>query len=352
MKSVLFANPFGLGDVIFTLRVAQALKTARPATRIGFLGNERTEELLRATDCIEWVHRLDREGFRTMGWARLPGAAHRLFAEVRERRYEALVDVSLGRELSLYAALAGIRTRVGFDYRRRGIFLTHKHPLSSYEGVPVSQRQAALLTSLGIESPRAEGRIALNLSSEARDRSLELIAPVLGAPETRPLAVAPGGGRSWGSNAGYKQWDADRFAEAADTYASRHDCGLILIGDASERPLLERVLARCRVRGVVMAGRPLTQVACALGRSRALLCNDGGPMHLAGALGVPVVALFGPVDVTAYGPYGERAGIALTADVPCRPCYRGFRFTGCAHQRACLERIPVSDALAALEKIA
>lgn len=352
MRSVLFANPFGLGDVILTLRVAEALRTAHPQVRIGFLGNERTAELLRAAACVQDAHTLDRDGFRAMGWARLPRAAYDLFAQIRDRGYDALIDVSLGRELSLYAALAGIRTRVGFDYRGRGTFLTHKYPLDCYEGLPVSLRQAALLGALGVDEPRIHGAVGFNLPAAAQERARDLIESSLGRSGGRPLAVAPGGGRSWGEAAEYKQWEADRFSEAADRYAARSGCGLILIGDASERPLLERVLWRCKARVVLMAGHPLTELCAALRMSRALLCNDGGPMHLAGALGVPVVALFGPVDATAYGPHGEGAGIVLTADVSCRPCYRRFRFTGCAHRKACLDRIPVSAALEALEKIA
>ncbi|MCG3175936.1 MAG: hypothetical protein MOGMAGMI_00873 [Candidatus Omnitrophica bacterium] len=353
MRSVIFANPFGIGDVLMTLRVVEAFRRARPQARIGFLGNERTAELLRMAPFIDRVHVLDRDGFRRIGWSRLPGAVRALCLEVRDERYDALADLSLGRELSAYAALLGIRTRVGLDHKGRGIWLTRRYPLDSYEGMPVSQRQSIVLQGLGVGSAELTPTVTLRSSPSAIEAARRVMDDLRGASGGAvPLAMAPGGGRSWGGNASYKQWDPDRFAQVAGSYATARGCGVLLVGDRSEEPLLDRIRTSLRVPARTMAGLPMGELASALSACRALLCNDGGPMHLASALGVPAVAIFGPVDELAYGPYGARAGSVLTADVPCRPCYKSFKFGGCAHQRACLERIEPARVLGALEKIA
>jgi ADP-heptose:LPS heptosyltransferase len=94
-------------------------------------------------------------------------------------------------------------------------------------------------------------------------------------------------------------------------------------------------------------------VAALLSRSSLFLGNDGGLLHLANALGVPSVSFYGPVDEKVYGPYGtETPHAVLTADVPCRPCYRDFRFPPCPHGRRCLEEISVEKAVEIAEKIA
>lgn len=352
MSSYLFVNPYGIGDALFTLRVAQSLRTAMPQARIGFLANERTADLLRLAPFIDRVHTLDRDGFRSCGWARLPGKALALFSEVARERYGVVLDLSLQRELSFYAALAGIPVRIGFDHKGRGIFLTRKLLFERYEGAPVSSTQARLLAEAGVKQAPLSAVIDLRTSQDAGRRAEELLRPIVGGsrPGAGPLSVAPGGGRSWGDRAIYKQWDADRFSAAAGRYARSRGCGVVLLGDAPEVELLRRTAHGIEAPTLVLAGEPIEVVCAVLRRTRALLCNDGGLMHLAVALGVPVVALFGPVDARTYGPHGS-AGSVLTADVPCRPCYGSFHFPLCTHDRCCLDRIPVDKAVSALEEI-
>lgn len=352
MSSYLFVNPFGIGDALFTLRVAQSLREALPQARIGFLANERTADLMRLAPFVDRVHTLDRDGFRTCGWVRLPGKALALFNEVAQERYGVVLDLSLGRELSFYAALARIPVRIGFDHRGRGSFLTRKLPFDRYEGTPVSSTQARLLAEAGVGSAPLRAAIDLRLGIDAQRRADDLLGPLTGGASggIAPLSVAPGGGRSWGDRAVYKQWDAHRFSAAADRYARGRSCGVVLLGDASEAELLQRTARGIGAPTLVLAGEPIEVVCAVLRRTRALLCNDGGLMHLAVALGVPVVALFGPVDARAYGPHGS-PGSVLTADVACRPCYGAFHFPPCAHDRCCLDRIPIDKAVTALEEI-
>ena len=125
-----------------------------------------------------------------------------------------------------------------------------------------------------------------------------------------------------------------------------------MLGDKEEEFLLDGVKNHLSLPCIKAAGLSL-EVACALLRqSRFLLCNDGGLLHLANALGVPTVSLYGPVDEKVYGPYGS--GVprqVLTENVPCRPCYSKFHFPPCKNERRCLEELSVEKVLAAIGKI-
>jgi ADP-heptose:LPS heptosyltransferase len=129
--------------------------------------------------------------------------------------------------------------------------------------------------------------------------------------------------------------------------------GVILLGDSGERKILESVQRGLQAPYAVACGEPLGVVGAILSRSRLLLGNDGGLPHLAHSLGVRTVSLFGPVDETVYGPYGD--GVPherVTVPVPCRPCYRRFHFPPCAHERRCLTEISVQKVLESMDKIA
>lgn len=329
MKRVLFVNPFGIGDAIFTLSSVEKFRAENPGAFVGFVGNERTVELLQLYP-VDRVHVFNRDALRAelkrspfRYWA----AVRRLVAEVRRENYDTLVDFSLGREFSLAGLLAGVPRRIGFDFRGRGFFLTFKRRLDGYEGMSVAARQLRLLVDAGLVSDdRLPGRL-----------SFAGTAPV--DVEGDLLAVAPGGGRSWGENASYKQWDAALFAEAVrGILAARPRLCVALLGDEAERPILEAVKKGVGGAGVVMvlAGEPLSRAAAILRRAKLFIGNDGGLAHLAAAFGTPTLTIFGPVDERAYAPPGGRT---VTAPVECRPCYGSFRFPPCTHERACLVRI-------------
>ena len=165
------------------------------------------------------------------------------------------------------------------------------------------------------------------------------------------MALAPGGGRSWGPNALYKQWEPEKFAQTANAWCAETKQALLLVGDESEKGLLETVRKSLTATNKIICGQSLGVVAALLKRVRILLGNDGGLIHLAHALGVRTVSIFGPVDETVYGAYAQGTHIVLTEHVPCRPCYANFHFPPCPYERRCLDHLAVDKAVDALGEI-
>jgi len=103
---------------------------------------------------------------------------------------------------------------------------------------------------------------------------------------------------------------------------------------------------------LIVAGEPLDQVAALLLHSTALLSNDGGLMHLANALGVKTVSIFGPVDEKVYGPYRRDIPLEIVFEsVPCRPCYQRFYFPPCPYERRCLDHLSVEKVVEAAGRV-
>jgi len=168
-----------------------------------------------------------------------------------------------------------------------------------------------------------------------------------GESGSRWVGVSPGA-----ANSRAKQWPPDRFADAADAVAKRLDAKVVVFGTASEVDLCERVLQTVSVGGYNLAGKTSARefidliAGCEL-----LLTNDSGGMHVAAALGVPTVAIFGPTDEVATGPSSSTA-LVIRQPVECSPCL----LKECPIDHRCMERVSservAAEALAFIEEAA
>ena len=356
MNRILIVNPFGIGDVIFSLYIAEAIKQKHPSVELDFLCNERAKDLVAMDSSIKETQEFNRDSLRALRLKSTLSFLNEYRAMIgrwKQKKYDAMLDYSLGREFSFLGYLAGIPKRVGFDYKRRGFFLNQKIRFQGYEGKSVAQRQLELLDFLEIEKRAGDKPLPLNISPENQKRAALFFQHEIFENKNQFMAVAPGGGKSWGQNAIYKQWDLEKFAECANDWCAESDKrGIFLTGDEADKPLLESVRRLLRFPVKIVCGQPLGVVAAIFKKAQFFLGNDGGLVHLAHALGVPTVSVFGPVDATVYGPYGHHTPFkTMTTNVPCRPCYHQFHFPPCPYERRCLTELSakkVSEAIKTL----
>ncbi len=345
MKKILLINPFGIGDVLFTTAVARCIKEAMPEASIGYWCNERVEEVLRYNPRIDRVFAVSRGDIKRRwkesskkGMTTLFG----LISGLRSAHFDISLDFSLEHRYSLISNLIGIRERIGFDYKGRGCFLTRKVAFTGYRDKHVIEHYLDLLGFLGIKG--VEPRTELFLPDEARQQAAALVALA-----RKPLiGIAAGGGLSWGRDAHFKHWPAEKFAMLASWLIEENQASVVLLGDAAEKEIAGVILENLRHRCIDLTGATtLAQLCAVIARLDVLIANDGGPLHIAVAQGVPTVSFFGPVDEKVYGPYpaSERHRV-IAHSVACRPCYRDFRFPGCAYENRCLRGITVEEAYA------
>jgi ADP-heptose:LPS heptosyltransferase len=328
VEKFLIINPFGIGDCLFTTPVIRALKESRPGCFIGYWCNERVAGLLNGQPGIDRVFALSRGDIKRIyrGFRRI-AVLGALIKEIRRERFDTAIDFSLDGRYGLWSRLAGIKRRIGFDYKGRGRFLTHRVPLTGYSGTHAIEHYAGLLKFIGIDPQDRRLRLEINKES---------------AVPAGAIGIAMGGGASWGRDAVYKQWPAGKFRELVGVLVKNDGTKVVLLGSLDEKALAG-VIAQ---EGVTdLTGKlGLPELAAAIKRLKLLICNDGGPMHMAVALGVSTVSVFGPVDEKEYGPYPpDKRHIVVGKDLSCRPCYKNFRFPGCSNERRCLEDITVDE---------
>ena len=347
---ILFVNPFGIGDVLFTSPLIRALKERGHS--VCYWCNERTADLLRHNECVESLFALSRGDLKKMLKASLRRALARIFAlfrYIRKGRFEAALDFSLDSRYGFILRISGVKNIFGFDYKKRGRFLTGKIKINGFSGRHMVDFYAELLSFIDADL-RPGAAMELGVGREDAEWAESFLSRRGLRRGDILVGMAPGGGSSWGGDAFRKRWPKDRFARVADRLSGEYT--VILLGSREERDICDYIYNASGKRPLNLCGRTaLGRFAAVLKRCRLLITNDGGPLHMASALGVRTVSIFGPVDEKVYGPYppSEKHTI-ITSGVGCRPCYKDFRYPLCQN-RICLDSIEPSTVIEAARRI-
>jgi ADP-heptose:LPS heptosyltransferase len=261
-------------------------------------------------------------------------------AALRAARIDAALDLQGLWKSGFWARASGAPRRIGFGGAARreplsSLLLTERHALPAGV-VHVIDKNLALLSTLGLD---AVGRRDFPLPPLAREAArVDRELAVLGLE--RPVLFHPGGG--WSS----KLWPAESYGELASRLARRNIPTLVCWGPGEEA-LVQRVVAASNGTAIASFPASLLEFAALASRARAIVAADTGPLHLAGAVGTPAVALFGPTDPARNGPWNP-ADLVLQRRPPCFPCHR----RECTTHRGILSEIPVSEVeRAVLERI-
>jgi len=350
----LIINPFGIGDVLFTTPVIRAIKDAYPDSVIGYWCNERVGGVLRNSPKINKVFALSRgdiKKIRNESWWKGIFSFLGLLRGIKREKFDISLDFSLDHRYSLISKLLGIKKRVGFNYKKRGRFLTHKIDVEGYSLRHVVEYYLDLLKPLGIKPGGNTLEFPVPESSKVKSKNMLAGHGITGKGPV--IGIVPGGGASWGRDAVFKHWPALKYAQLADKLAKDSSSQIVILGDESERPITEVVVSAMKHKPLDLTGRTnLEELAALISNLNILITNDGGPLHIAVALGIKTVAVFGPVDALVYGPYPPSARhVVIHKDFDCRPCYRNFRFQGCEHDRRCTRGITVDEVYAAAHRL-
>ncbi|MDO8748102.1 MAG: lipopolysaccharide heptosyltransferase II [Candidatus Omnitrophota bacterium] len=347
--SILIVNPFGIGDVLFTTPLIHTLKDAFPEGKLGFLCNKRAAPLLRNNPFINEIFIYERDDFKQLllvsklEW--LKGFSS-FIRQIKKARFDLAIDLSLSSNFGFFLWLAGIRKRIGYNYKNRGIYLTKSVKLSGYEDQHVVEYYNGLLELIGIE-PKYQD-LELYLSDEDK-QCAESIFKEYRIDDSFPvIALSPGGGASWGIEAKIKRWPEEKFALLVNKIIEKYKVTVIILGDLKERDLLLNIETELQCKVINLAGRTtLTQSAAIINKADLFIGNDGGLLHIASALKRKTISFFGPVDPKVYGPYppDETRHIVLRKAIECSPCYRGFRLRPCSRRQECLKSIEVEEVL-------
>jgi ADP-heptose:LPS heptosyltransferase len=332
-----------IGDLLMTLPALAELRRLAPAATIDLVVGSWNAPLASAIRDVDTVETMDAAWLvRGSGGAAIP-ALLRQAAAWRRRHYDLAINFEPDIRTNLLVAASGARRRIGFSTGGGAplldLAIEHDPRIHTTDN-------AVGLVRAAFDAPAAASRRAtIAVPAESQRRADALLAPV---QRSLTIGVHVSGGRP------IKQWPEDRFAEIASRLAHERDAAIVLTGSADDRAMIDAVKAKLPSNRVinVSAGEDLLTVAGVLARLNLLVTGDTGPMHLAHAVGTPVVAIFGPSDPVRYAIRDTRSQV-VRVDLPCSPCNR-IRLppARCAgHTPNCLSFITTAQVWAAIDEV-
>jgi heptosyltransferase III len=338
-RRILVVRTDRLGDVVLTLPMFAILRCRYPDARLAFLGRRYVAGITSPHPCI------DEHLWYDDGREEVP--FYRMLREIRRHRFDAVFVVHPRPRLAWMMLLAGIPVRIGSGYRwyswmfNRRVF-SHRKTAARHE----LEYNLELLEKLDCRVPSPiEPEFGIAIPETARAGANEILRRNGILEKEEYIVVHPSTGGS------AREWPRTSLAELVRMLVRRRRVRVVMTGTAADIALHDALTGEAGEPLVSLAGQlSLVQLGAVLERGRILIVNSTGPLHLAAALGVPVLAFFPQIPVMGpgrWGPYTKRSRV-LVPDRPadCRIC-RNDGGGSCA----CMESIRVADAFRAAEEL-
>ncbi|MFH1305986.1 MAG: lipopolysaccharide heptosyltransferase II [Candidatus Omnitrophota bacterium] len=339
MKKIVIFRTDRIGEVLLSTVAIDAVKRRYPAARVSFVTSEYSRPVLEARQDIEKIF--------TVG---VPGKGKwllrmfRLVSLLRKNHFDMAIVLNPRKDLHLACFLTGIPVRAGYDRKWGGIFLNRKIPDERGKGEKheceytrdlldlVGAGQGVFLPHLFVS--RGDEKTVAEFMQHRRIDPREVL-----------IAVHPGSSNS------AKIWPHERYAELIRRLKTELGCRAVVFGSREESALVGKIALLAQADAIEGAGVfDLGALAAFLKKTVLFVGNDTGPMHMAAALGVPVIGIFGRnipgVGPVRWGPCGE-GHVVFHEDPGCEKCHDA----ACPHDYKCLRAVTVDEVFNAARKI-
>ena len=320
-----------IGDVVIATASFRCIRRSFPDASISVVAKPWVIPILAHNPHIDEIIEYDGKGVHKG----IPGML-RLTRYLRTRRFKGAILLQRAFEAALIAFLARIPQRMGYTTDARGFLLTHKARAAKEEfNIPRLEHDLKLLEGFGLKLGKKEPLLPVGREQKGRaERRLR----ELGIGMDEPLVgFSPG---AVGSE--LKRWYPERFAELAQRIREAYSGKVLLFGGPDEQQLGDEICRMAANPGVLnLAGHTSLEEAIALiGLCGMFVTNDSGLMHVAAALDVPLVCIFGPTDPGRTAPWSQRYVLVRDEGVECYGC----KMRKCDHDHKCMDRITVEQA--------
>ena len=315
MKKILVFSFSFIGDAVLSSTVIHPLRQHFPNSHITFLVGPHAANLFTNDPQLNATLVYDNRGQHQGFYGRL-----KLIKSLRSQKFDLVVNL---RDSLIARCIGAEHWGLVRGDRNRHAVKRYLDVLANY-GVDITNEHPHLHLT------EAELTEAQHLLTEAEINSENLI-----------IAIHPGG------NWQYKLWSAKKYAELADLLTEKYDATILLFAGPNERKLQSQVADLMNSQPIIIDTDNLREVAALIASCNIYIGNDTGPMHIASAVGTPVIALFGSTNHIRSGPYGDKHTVVQSGiELGCNPCHPGRHPGGCgAGSCAVLEGITVEQVL-------
>ena len=341
--NILIIKLSAIGDVVHVLPFLEVLKKGFPEARIDWLVEEAASRIIEGHPAINGIIISRRRSWQDQirkGRSIFPviGEAARFLKDVRSREYDLIIDLQGLLKSGILVGLSKGKRKVGMSGSREGarLFLNER-PIPVDYGQHAIDRYLKVAEYLRCDSAGWSGHISF---FEPDRRSIDKILDLDGIEKKPLVAINPIA--KWPT----KLWDTERFAVLAERIRDELACEIAFTGSSVDRPVITRIARMMGRAPLNLTGQTnLKELAYFYSRCKLLITTDTGPMHMAVAMGCPVVALFGPTAPWRTGPYGKGHKV-IRADVECSPCFK----KRCDHMK-CMKEITVDKVFEGVREV-
>jgi heptosyltransferase-2 len=329
LNKILIRGTNWVGDAVMTLPAVASVRAAYPRAHLAILAKPPIDDIYKmfsaADEIIPYENKYDN-----------PVGVFQLAWRLRLKKFDAAILLQNAVEAAIMTLAAGIPLRAGFNTDGRGFLLTHPIRRTG-EILKVHQIDYYLemVKALGCADIDRAMHLETHISPATAKDIIKQYVPGNGEPV---IGIAPGA--TYGPA---KRWMPERFAAAADRLSADLNARVVLFGGKSDWETAEQVRKNARADMINIAGKTTLQEAVyGISQCRLFISNDSGLMHVAGALNIPTVAIFGSTNPVTTSPAGEKT-ILVRKPVSCSPCLKKT----CPTDFRCMTLITVDDVVAA-----
>ncbi len=327
MDRILIRGTNWIGDAIMTLPAVASIRATYPKAHIAILAKSWVADIYKLFSDIDEIIIYEKKFDN-------PAGVFRLAQILKEKKFDAAILMQNAVEAAIIAVAARIPLRAGYDSDARGLLLTHSvRRTPEIKKVHQVDYYLEMVKNLGCVSVDRDMHMETKINiTDARNVLQKFI------PETKKTIIGIAPGATYGPA---KKWFPDRFAAAADKLSEMYSAQVIIMGGKSDGETALDVQKLARTPLINLAGKTnLLEAIYLISQCRLFISNDSGLMHVAGALNIPTVAIFGSTNPVTTAPMGKKS-IIVRQEMSCSPCLKKT----CPTDFRCMSMVSVEDVL-------
>jgi 3-deoxy-D-manno-octulosonic-acid transferase/heptosyltransferase-1 len=341
--NILIIKLSAVGDVVHSLPFLEVLRDRFPSAMIDWVVEEDASGIVESHPEIDrliifprksWLKRFIKKG----EYIGVGKEVTKFLKELKSRRYDIVVDLQGLLKSGILTFLANGKRKIALNGGREGslIFTNEKVAIPDPD-LHALDKYLCIARYLGATNPAWNGQIPIYDTDE------EHVDYLLGEIGNNSTLVAVNPMAKWES----KLWELHRFASLADTIKEELGAGVVFTGSEGDKAAIEDIRSGMKTRALNLAAKTtLKELAYLYQKCAAVICTDTGPMHVAAAMGSPVVvALFGPTSPLRTGPYGAKHRV-IRAGLECSPCFKKR-----CDDMSCMKKITVEMVFGAVREV-
>lgn len=328
IHKILIRGTNWIGDAVMTLPAVASIRATYPKAHIALLAKPWVADVYKLFSDVDEIIVYERKFDNAAG-------VFRLAQRLKEKKFDLAILLQNAIEAAIIAVAAGIPLRAGYDSDARGLLLTHRvRRTREIKKIHQTGYYLEMVKALGCVPVGREVHVETKINPAEGQHILRKFLPE--GTDKKLIGIAPGA--TYGPA---KKWFPERFAAVADALSGKFSTQIMILGGKSDGETAREVLKQSRSKLINLAGQTtLLEAIYLISQCRLFISNDSGLMHIAGALNIPTVAIFGSTNPVTTSPVGNQS-VIVREEVPCSPCLKKT----CPTNFRCMGMISVEDVL-------